>query len=110
MERNFSDQLDLYVRQAGLSLRQMASLSGIPYQTIYNWLKGSQPRWHMALPNDLHRLGTALGLTSDEISLLLQLAGCISARTKQMFTWMKLTGVFPQPTSSRKFTLFPHEF
>ena len=81
MKHKFSGQLNSYVRQAGLSLRQMAGLSGIPHQTIFNWLKGSQPRWHTALPNDLHRLGTTLGLTDDEISLVLQLAGCISARS-----------------------------
>jgi hypothetical protein len=82
MKRKFSEQLGTHVRQAGLSLREMASLSGIPHQTIYNWLKGSQPRRHTSLPDDLHRLGTTLGLTKDEISLLLQLAGCISSRTK----------------------------
>jgi hypothetical protein len=57
----------------------MASLSGIPHQTIFNWLKGSQPRWHMALHNDLNRLGLTLGLTDDEMLLLLQSAGCIPA-------------------------------
>ena len=81
MKQPFSEQLDTYVRQAGLSLRQMAGLSGIPHQTLYNWLKGSQPRRHSALPEDIHRLGDTLGLTQDEISLLLQLAGCISARS-----------------------------
>jgi transcriptional regulator with XRE-family HTH domain len=80
MKPNFSDQLDRYVKQSGLSLRQMASSSGISHQTIHNWLKGSQPRWHAALPNDLQRLGHTLGLTQNEIALLLQLAGCISTR------------------------------
>jgi hypothetical protein len=59
----------------------MASLSGIPHQTIFNWLGGSQPRWHTDLPDDIHRLGTILDLTEDEIALLQQLAGCISARS-----------------------------
>jgi hypothetical protein len=81
MKSDFVDQLDTFVRQAGLSLRQMANSSGIPHQTIHNWLKGSQPRWHTALPHDLQRLGTTLNLTNNEISLLLQLAGCISARS-----------------------------
>jgi transcriptional regulator with XRE-family HTH domain len=81
MKPEFSGQLDTYVRQANLSLRQMASLSGIPHQTIFNWLRGSQPRWHTDLPDDIHRLGTILDLTEDEIALLQQLAGCISARS-----------------------------
>ena len=82
MGQEFSGQLNAYVRQAGLSLRQMARLSGIPHQTIFNWLKGSQPRRHMGLANDLYCLGNTLGLTADEIALLLQLAGCIAARTE----------------------------
>jgi hypothetical protein len=81
MNRKFSRQLDTYMRQAGLPLRRVASQSGIPHQTIFNWLKGSQPRWYAALSEDLHRLGAALGLTDDEITLLLRLAGCISARS-----------------------------
>jgi len=85
MKPKFSDQLDRYVREAGLSLRQVSSSSGIPHQTIHNWLKGSLPRWHTTLPDDLHRLGTALGLTNDGITFLSQLAGCVSARSK-LFT------------------------
>ena len=80
MKPNFSDQLDRYVKQSRMSLRQMANSSGISHQTIHNWLKGVQPRWHTALVDDLQRLGHTLGLTKDEIYLLLQLAGCISAR------------------------------
>ena len=82
MDRKFSGQLDAYVKQSGLPLRRLASQSGIPHQTIFNWLKGSQPRWHVALPEDLHRLGDTLGLNDDEITLLLRLAGCISARSE----------------------------
>ena len=82
MKPNFSDQLERYVKQSGLSLRQMANSSGISHQTIHNWLKGSQPRWHTALFDDLQRLGNTLGLIKDEVALLLQLAGCISARYK----------------------------
>jgi hypothetical protein len=81
MTRKFSGQLDFYVQQAGLPLRRVASQSGIPHQTIFNWLKGSQPRWHTALPDDLHRLGDTLGLNDDEITLLLRLAGCLPARS-----------------------------
>jgi len=80
MKPNFSDQLDRYVKQSGLSLRQMADCSGISHQTIHNWLNGVQPRWHTALMDDLQSLGNTLGLTKDELNLLLQLAGCISAR------------------------------
>ena len=79
MSRNFSGQLDAYVRQAGLPLRRVASQAGIPHQTLFNWLKGTQPRWHVALPEDLQRLGATLGLNDDEITLLLRLAGCIPA-------------------------------
>jgi hypothetical protein len=82
MNQKFSGLLGIYLRQAGLPIRRVASQSGIPHQTIFNWLKGSQPRWHTALPEDLHRLGAALSLTNDEITLLLQLAGCISARSR----------------------------
>lgn len=82
MKQNFSDQLDKYVQQAGLSLRQMAALTGIPHQTIHNWLNGSQPRWHKALSHELQRLGSTLGLTDSEISFLLQLAGCVSTRSQ----------------------------
>ena len=81
MDRKFSGQLDAFIKQAGLSLRRAAGLSGIPHQTIFNWLKGSQPRQYTTLPGDLHRLGDALGLAEDEITLLLQLAGCIPARS-----------------------------
>lgn len=80
MIHKFSGQLDLYMGQAGLPLRQVASETGIPHQTLFNWLKGSQPRRHAALPEDLQRLGAALGLAGDEIALLLRLAGCVSTR------------------------------
>ena len=85
MKPKFSGQLDAYIRQAGLSLRQMSSLSGIPHQTIFNWMKGSQPRWHTSLSDDLHRLGSTLGLADDEMALLLHLAGCSSARSEWFF-------------------------
>ena len=76
----FAGQLDSYIKQAGLPLRRIASLAGIPHQTLYNWLKGTQPRWHPTLPRDLHRLGATLGLADQEITHLLRLAGCTSVR------------------------------
>ena len=76
----FAGLLDSYIKQAGLPLRRVANQAGIPHQTLFNWLKGTQPRWHAALPKDLHRLGAALGLADDEITQLLRLAGCVSAR------------------------------
>jgi hypothetical protein len=76
----FAGQLDAYIKQAGFPLRRLASLTGIPHQTLYNWLKGTQPRWHAALPRDLHHLGDTLGLAEQEITDLLRLAGCIPAR------------------------------
>jgi len=81
MDRDFSSQLDEYVQQAGLPLRRLASQSGIPHQTIFNWVKGSQPRWHDGLPGDLSRLGASLGLNDDQITLLLRLAGCLPVRS-----------------------------
>ncbi len=77
----FGGQLGSYIKQAGLPLRRVASLAGIPHQTLFNWLKGTQPRWHAALPSDLHRLGVTLGLAEGEITHLLRLAGCSSARS-----------------------------
>jgi hypothetical protein len=80
MER-FAGQLGSYIKQAGLPLRRVASLSGIPHQTLFNWLKGAQPRWYDALPRDIDRLGITLGLSDAETAHLSQLAGCISARS-----------------------------
>jgi transcriptional regulator with XRE-family HTH domain len=77
----FAGLLGAYIKQAGLPLRRVASQTGIPHQTLFNWLKGSQPRWHAALPRDLHRLGVSLSLTDDETTLLLRLAGCTSVRS-----------------------------
>jgi hypothetical protein len=76
----FAGQLEIHFKQARLSLRQISSRSGIPHQTLYNWLKGTRPRWHPALSGDLLRLGTTLGLAGMEIDHLLALAGCISSR------------------------------
>ncbi|MBN2147241.1 MAG: hypothetical protein JW726_07625 [Anaerolineales bacterium] len=81
MRRKFSGLLGAYMKEAGLPLRRAADESGIPHQTLFNWLQGSQPRWHAALPRDLQRLGSALGLNDDEITLLQRLAGCIPQRT-----------------------------
>lgn len=80
MNRKFSGQLNKFVRQAGLPLRRLARQSGIPHQTIFNWMRGTQPRWYAALDEDLHRLGSTLGLNDDEITLLLRSAGCIPSR------------------------------
>jgi hypothetical protein len=80
MDRKFAGLLDSFIRQAGLPLRRVAQVAGIPHQTIHNWLKGTQPRWHPALTADLHRLGCALGLSVEEMTMLLQQAGCLSAR------------------------------
>jgi hypothetical protein len=76
----FAGLLDSYLHQAGLPLRRVASQAGIPHQTLFNWLNGTQPRWHAALPKDLHRLGDTLGLAENEITQLLRSAGCMAAR------------------------------
>jgi hypothetical protein len=96
MNQKFSRQLDTYIHQAGLPLRRVAHQSGIPHQTIFNWLKGTQPRWHVGLPDDFHRLGLTLGLNDDEITLLLRLAGCLSIRS----TWLEVSEV-PMENSLR---------
>ncbi|MCU0491280.1 MAG: hypothetical protein MUD01_06825 [Chloroflexaceae bacterium] len=80
MSDDFGAQLDAFIRQAGLPVRRVASYAGIPHQTLFNWLNGTRPRWHPALTDDLHRLGLALGLASEEIDLLLQRAGCLPQR------------------------------
>lgn len=81
MKRNFSGQLDIYLRQTGLPLRRLARRSGIPHQTLFNWVRGAQPRLYPTLPEDLQRLGAALGLSPGEFTLLQRLAGCAEART-----------------------------
>lgn len=78
--RKFAGVLGTYIHQAGLPLRRVASQAGIPHQTLYNWINGTQPRWHTALPQDLHRLGNALGLVDKEMTQLLRAAGCMAAR------------------------------
>ena len=78
----FAGQLGAYIHRADLPVRRVAIQAGIPHQTLYNWLGGTQPRWHAALPWDLHRLGATLGLTDGEIDHLLRLAGCIPPQTE----------------------------
>ena len=78
----FAGQLGSYISRAGLPVRRVASQAGIPHQTLYNWLNGTQPRWHTDLTRDLHRLGATLGLADEEITQLLRLAGCIPARSE----------------------------
>ena len=80
MSNHFCDKLSLYVKQAGLPIRRIAHQANIPHQTIFNWLKGTQPRWHPTLIDDLRRLSITLGLTDKETNELLQCAGCISNR------------------------------
>jgi hypothetical protein len=76
----FAGLLDSYLHQAGLPLRRVASQAGIPHQTLFNWLNGTQPRWHAALPQDLHRLGDTLGLAENEMTQLLRVTGCMAAQ------------------------------
>ncbi len=74
---SFSTQLDQFFRQSQWSVRRIAMETGIPQQTLANWLRGTQPRWHPALKEDLLGLGHALGLTQVEQIALLISAGCI---------------------------------
>jgi hypothetical protein len=78
----FGGLLGAYINRAGLPVRRVANQAGIPHQTLYNWLNGTQPRWYAALPKDLHRLGDTLGLADDEIKQLLRLAGCIPLQSE----------------------------
>jgi hypothetical protein len=74
---DFATGLDFYIKQAGVPVRRIAQEAGIPHQTIYNWLKGTRPRWHPVLPGDLRRLAAAIGLEGAEVDWLLQAAGCL---------------------------------
>jgi hypothetical protein len=76
----FSGLLSSYIKQSGLSVRKAASQSSIPYQTLYNWMKGKQPRWYAALPDDIQRLGVSLRLADTEIKQLIRLSGCDAVR------------------------------
>jgi transcriptional regulator with XRE-family HTH domain len=86
VSESFSARLDAYIKQAGLPVRRIAQQAGVPHQTVYNWLKGTRPRWHPALTDDLRRLAIALGLVGTETDRLLQLAGCLSQRTIIAYT------------------------
>lgn len=77
----FAYQLDAYIRRAGFPVRRVAIWSGIPHQTLNNWMHGVRPRWHPALPDDLRRLGMILGLTDRESGQLLQASGCTPLQT-----------------------------
>ena len=59
MNDDFAAQLSDHIKQAGLPVRRVADQAGLPHQTLYNWLRGTRPRWHPALPEDLRRLGGA---------------------------------------------------
>jgi hypothetical protein len=86
MSDDFATQLSDHIKQAGLPVRRVAFQAGLPHQTLYNWLKGTQPRWHRALPDDLRRLALALGLGAAETDQFLQAAGCLSRRTMTSHT------------------------
>jgi hypothetical protein len=96
---DFAASLDAHVKQAGLPVRRIADLAGVPHQTLYNWLKGARPRWHPALPDDIRRLGLALGLEGAEVERLLQAAGCLSRRT--MVTHTKESSMSRTPSMPR---------
>ena len=79
MRDRFADLLQAHLRRAGLPIRRVACTARLPRQTLSNWLRGTRPRWHPTLPDDLRRLGLALGLSDPEIEQLLQRAGCLPA-------------------------------
>lgn len=76
MQQDFRSQLSYYLQQAGLPISRVARQAGIPRQTVFNWLNGTHPRWHMHLQDDLLRLSVALGLNDAQIAQMLALAGC----------------------------------
>lgn len=86
MSNAFSAELDASVRRSRLPLRRVATRADIPHQTLFNWVNGSQPRWHPGLQDDLRRLALSLGLDGVETDYLLQAAGCLPARTMARHT------------------------
>ena len=81
MRDRFADELETHLRRAGLPMRRVPQQARLPRQTLFNWVRGTRPRWHPTLPDDLRRLGLALGLDEREIDRLLRLAGCLPAST-----------------------------
>lgn len=86
LPNSFSSQLGTYIRRTGFPVRRVANWSGIPRQTLFNWLAGTHPRWYSALTDDLFRLGDILNLTDDEMEMLLQFAGCSPRQGHRWFT------------------------
>ena len=70
---NFCDYLNQYVTRSLYTAGQLAVLTGIPQRTIANWLQGrvKRPR----LVEDVLKIGAALHLHKQEISVLLLAAG-----------------------------------
>ena len=82
MGRNrFAEQLKAYLLRAGLPVRRVAQQARLPRQTLFNWVRGTRPRWHPTLPDDLRRLGVVLNLSEREVERLLHLASCLPATT-----------------------------
>lgn len=73
MDGTLSDVLGRYVTRAHTSLSRLARLSGIPKQTLANWLEGRIRRPRRWL--DLVKVATALHLTEAEADDLLRAAG-----------------------------------
>lgn len=82
--QEFAEHLDRCLQQSGMPLRRIALLSGLPHQTLHNWLKGTRPRWYAGLSGDLHRLAAVLGLDEEAVERLLRLAGCIPAQSERL--------------------------
>jgi transcriptional regulator with XRE-family HTH domain len=83
---DFAAKLDAYIKRAGLPVRRIADLAGVPHQTLDNWLKGKRPRWHPDRIDDLRRLAWVLGIEEAETDRLLQAAGYLSKRTLISYT------------------------
>jgi len=77
VRRTFSTELARSLNRSPWSVRRVAMEAGIPHQTLANWLRGTHPRWHPALEEDLQRLSSALGLNQVEQIALLISAGCL---------------------------------
>lgn len=70
---NFCDHLNEFVTRSLYTAGQLALLTGIPQRTIANWLQGRVKRPRMV--EDVLKVGAALHLREQEISVLLLAAG-----------------------------------
>ncbi|MCG8351788.1 MAG: hypothetical protein MI924_28810 [Chloroflexales bacterium] len=93
MQAQFADQLAAFIKRTKLSVRRVAYRADLPHQTLFNWLRGTRPRWHRGLVEDLRRLGAALEVSSEEMDRLLILAGCLPDHAQAVSTTEQATNM-----------------